>query len=682
MLRYTPIRRFRILFVLLTSLGAAPLLAQPSLSFVPDTLETCQPGQPVALSPVLLGFAPPLTFDWTPGIWLSDSTIQNPLAAPFASITYTLRISDINGDTASASVHIAVSAQPVAAFTLPASFCVEDGPFPFAYAGSPAPDSVRWLWGPDATPATSTLLQPPAVSFATPGLKSASLWVYDACGFDSVIVTFEVRQLETFIVTSQPACAGTPLSFSDSTITDSLIAWAWDFGDGNTSTQPMPQHTYAQPGTYLVSLLASNALGCTDTALLPLVVGSVPVAAFSDSLGADCRAVFFTNQTDPASYLWDFGDSSLSTLADPVHVYADTGYWVVSLTASHVCGSDQTSQTRYIGELCFWPGDADDNLVADNLDVLALGLAYGATGPLRPDASLTWERQGAPAWHDSLPGGPDFAYCDTNGDGIVDAADTLAIYQHYGFTHNKRGQLAGTGFSLFFDTTGVGGPVLTGSLLSLPLVLEASAAGQDSAYGLAFTIHYDTDLIDSASARLVVLPQSWLGDSLLHMRRDFADAGQMPVAITRTDQRNAAGTGQIAVFTFVMIDDIARMSGQDTLRLDFSDVVLITAQGQEVPVQAFPAAIAVVEPRSDAIAPTWAAALRLYPQPADDRVALRGIPAGDWQLRLCDWQGRTCATQQGSTPDASLSLQDLPTGIYWLELQCTRGRWCSLVQHR
>lgn len=53
------------------------------------------------------------------------------------------------------------------------------------------------------------------------------------------------------------------------------ISWDWDFGDGNTSTEQNPTHTYTQPGTYLVRLTVTNAEGCTNTAVSEVTVDEV-----------------------------------------------------------------------------------------------------------------------------------------------------------------------------------------------------------------------------------------------------------------------------------------------------------------------------------------------------------------------------------------------------------------------
>ena len=48
----------------------------------------------------------------------------------------------------------------------------------------------------------------------------------------------------------------------ESTSSAAIISWTWDFGDGNTSNQPNPSHTYTSVGRYEVSLTILDAEGC------------------------------------------------------------------------------------------------------------------------------------------------------------------------------------------------------------------------------------------------------------------------------------------------------------------------------------------------------------------------------------------------------------------------------------
>jgi PKD repeat protein len=84
-------------------------------------------------------------------------------------------------------------------------------------------------------------------------------------------------------------CQGTTVSFIDFS-TNSPSTWAWNFGDGNTSNQQNPTHTYSVPGNYSVSLTVTNSAG-TNTTAQNIVVNSNPIVSItsndSDNLVCD-----------------------------------------------------------------------------------------------------------------------------------------------------------------------------------------------------------------------------------------------------------------------------------------------------------------------------------------------------------------------------------------------------------
>jgi PKD repeat protein len=121
--------------------------------------------------------------------------------------------------------------------------------------------------------------------------------------------------------------------------------WLWNFGDGTTSTEQDPIHTYTSAGLFTVSLTVSNAYGQdTETKLnLVLVTAVLPGADFEASVTAGDAplAVTFTDLSTntPTEWAWDFGDGGTSTEQDPVHTYAAVGTFDVSLTATNAAGS-------------------------------------------------------------------------------------------------------------------------------------------------------------------------------------------------------------------------------------------------------------------------------------------------------------------------------------------------------
>ncbi|MEM6965133.1 MAG: PKD domain-containing protein [Bacteroidota bacterium] len=78
---------------------------------------------------------------------------------------------------------------------------------------------------------------------------------------DVNITLFVIAPVVADFAAQQFVCGNLPVQFSDLTA-NVATSWDWDFGDGNTSTEQNPSHTYANSGTYTVSLTACNSLGC------------------------------------------------------------------------------------------------------------------------------------------------------------------------------------------------------------------------------------------------------------------------------------------------------------------------------------------------------------------------------------------------------------------------------------
>ncbi len=133
-------------------------------------------------------------------------------------------------------------------------------------------------------------------------------------------------------------------------------SWAWDFGDGSTSTEKNPVHTYGAAGTYTVRLTATNALGANTTVKNNDITATLgtPVAAFNatKTAGDTPFTAQFTDQSArlPSSWTWDFGDSDTTnaTKQNPVHTYLSAGSYTVKLTAGNAAGSNTATRTGYI----------------------------------------------------------------------------------------------------------------------------------------------------------------------------------------------------------------------------------------------------------------------------------------------------------------------------------------------
>ncbi|MDD1729364.1 MAG: PKD domain-containing protein [Methanospirillum sp.] len=143
-------------------------------------------------------------------------------------------------------------------------------------------------------------------------------------------------------------------------------AFSWSFGDGQSSTEQNPVHTYMTPGTYSVTLRAtnavtggiatlSNAVTATDGVVpspTPTPVPGEITAAFSAdrTSGVAPVQVSFLDQStgNPTSWLWNLGDGTISTARNVTHIYATKGTYSVSLIAQNSLSSGSIEKSGYI----------------------------------------------------------------------------------------------------------------------------------------------------------------------------------------------------------------------------------------------------------------------------------------------------------------------------------------------
>lgn len=228
-----------------------------------------------------------------------------------------------------------------------------------------------------------------------------------------------------------------------------------------------------------------------------------------------------------------------------------------------------------------WPGDANYDGIANNLDLLPIGIGYGVAGPVRPNATISWNPEIGVDWNDSLVSGLNYKHIDCNGDGIIASDDTLAIIQNYGFSHPLRMAAVSPSITdppLYFDY--VLDTVFTSQQLAIPLYLGTASLPMDSLYGIAFTVSYDTSLVKADSIGLS-FDTSWMGaygTEIISITKNDPVNGKLYAAVTRITHSHISGFGVLGVMTIVTTDNVSgRLLNPvfDTLVFSISDVMAI-----------------------------------------------------------------------------------------------------------
>ena len=133
----------------------------------------------------------------------------------------------------------------------------------------------------------------------------------------------------------------------------SIASYSWDFGDGQSSNQQNPTHTYQNPGTYTTALTVTDDDSATDdddvtiTVTEPMNQLPAAQAGADPTFGEAPLEVQFTGiGQDPdgtiASYHWGFGDGQTSDEQNPTHIYENLGTYVATLTVTDNDGATGT----------------------------------------------------------------------------------------------------------------------------------------------------------------------------------------------------------------------------------------------------------------------------------------------------------------------------------------------------
>ncbi len=274
------------------------------------------------------------------------------------SYTVALTASGPGGvDTLTRTDFIVVDEQPPAvAF----SATPESGLLPLAvtFADSSVNPVTSWAW--DFGDGATSTVQHPVHVFGVAGTYSVTLTATGPGGSGALtrtdlITVAEPPPVAGFGVSATNGVRPFAVTFTD-TSTNAITAWAWEFGDGGTSSEQNPVHVYTDAGTFSVRLTVTGPGGVDSSTELDLIeVDAEPIVGFfgRPRLGTKPLAVVFrdTSLNPVTSWAWDLGDGTTSTLQNPSHVYTDAGAYVVSLTVTGPGGSDSIVRTDYIGVL-------------------------------------------------------------------------------------------------------------------------------------------------------------------------------------------------------------------------------------------------------------------------------------------------------------------------------------------
>ncbi|MBI5220184.1 MAG: PKD domain-containing protein [Bacteroidia bacterium] len=249
-------------------------------------------------------------------------------------------------------------AVPVANFTANNTLVCAGSTVQFTDQSSNTPTSWAWTFT-GGTPSSSSL-QNPSVVYNTAGTYTVTLIATNSAGSNTKTqtnyITVVNQTVAGFTTANTTVCTGTSVQFTDQS-TNSPASWSWTFQGAvpSTSTAQNPTTAYSAPGTYRVTLIATNVCGSNTKTINNYITVINPVVTnFSANNTNICSgsSVQFSDLTTntPSSWSWTFtgGTPSSSALQNPSVTYSALGTYSVTLIASNGCGPVTKTMTNYI----------------------------------------------------------------------------------------------------------------------------------------------------------------------------------------------------------------------------------------------------------------------------------------------------------------------------------------------
>ncbi|MFN2439392.1 MAG: PKD domain-containing protein, partial [Chitinophagaceae bacterium] len=157
----------------------------------------------------------------------------------------------------------------------------------------------------------------------------------------------KISSIKAKWTTGGQTCPNSPISFSNQSTSDLPFTYLWNFGDGQTSNDLSPSHSYADTGFYTVGLKIRDILGCEDSLIKTSIVQvALPKASFTANNFTTYCTPFDAQFTNTSNFYqssnWDLSIGT-STQQNPAIYYTRTGIYPIKLTVTSPGGCQDSA---------------------------------------------------------------------------------------------------------------------------------------------------------------------------------------------------------------------------------------------------------------------------------------------------------------------------------------------------
>ncbi len=385
------------------------------------------------------------------------------------------------------------------------------------------------------------------------------------------------------------------------------------------------------------------------------------------------------------------GILTINPSEESVSYIPNTGFLGLDSFAVRVCIEDQPCESYLFmvqvidscaADLCVLPGDTNRDGVVNQDDLIGIGWSFGLSGFARPGASIVFDEQPASDWRTDF-GGANSKFGDTNGDGVVNAADTIALLNNYDLVaarklYNPQGLSTSpvpATLQIVSDTA------LYGDTILMRISIGTIAKPGVNLYGFSASLSYNFPLTSSARSAVFDYSNSWIvtpSENRLTLGRIDTIAKTIDFALSRTDRFGVTGYGEIITIKLITEDNIGGRPGfyGQPIEVSLNEAILHHADRQRFTLAAIQESAMLFVSEQTTSAQSASDRFRLYPNPvASGQSWILESSEGIASIQLFDMAG----LRHGFTDGANATRLMIPSnglgcGLYLLEITGSNGR--------
>lgn len=382
-------------------------------------------------------------------------------------------------------------------------------------------------------------------------------------------------------------------------------------------------------------------------------------------------------------YLWSTGDTTRNINFCLTGGVTTTNLILFAFDSAGNTGADTINLSVAACTDSVWPGDANNDGIANVYDITRIGQGFGFSGLARPGATTNWIGQPATNWVGSAV--LDYKYADCDGNGTIQYADFQVVQLNYGLTHLKGSEPMprSTGnpplrIYCLQDT------LLAGDTISFIIELGDANNPVVDFYAIAFNVGYDTTMfVDSQSfSDYSINFVGAVGTDVYGYDTTFFQNSTLDLGFTKLNQQNTTGFGPLARVSYILIDDIAGKTNDNEIFADlniyFTNVVAISADGTVIPLDVQGDTVVVKQTITGITNLNQTNNFKIYPVPTNNKLEIQ-LPNATVTERIEVYNSigaLVVSKPTNGTANISLDTKELANGHYILKIK-TAGGWVT-----